>query len=39
VTDSIIVKVNKTEKQLFVELPEGLIELYTEDQKKQDDSN
>lgn len=39
VTDEIIVGVDKTAKKLFVELPEGLIELYTEDQKKQDDQN
>ncbi|MDP5139358.1 MAG: ribosome maturation factor RimM [Spirosomaceae bacterium] len=39
VTDGIILKVYKIEKQLFVDLPTGLIELYTEDQKKQDDQN
>ena len=39
VTDDIVVGVNKIEKQLFVDLPTGLIELYTEDQKKQDDQN
>lgn len=39
INDEIIVGVDKAAKKLFVELPDGLIELYTEDQKKQDDSN
>lgn len=39
ITDEIVVGVDKATKKLFVDLPDGLIELYTEDQKKQDDPN
>lgn len=39
INDEIIVGVDKTAAKLFVELPEGLIELYTEEQKKQNDSD
>ena len=39
INDDIITGIDKAEKQLFVELPDGLIEIYTEEQKKDDDQD
>ena len=39
VNDEIIPKVNREAKILYVNLPEGLLEVYTSDQKEESDEN
>lgn len=39
INDDIVVGIDKVNAVLFVELPAGLIEIYTEEQKKDDDTD